>query len=1027
MKNNSPLGRWKTAAFAAAAVVLFGSLGYLAGNRLNQPRPSSPEAGAQADSESLGLAGPASQAFPAKSTGGNSPAASKSRGPSVAVLTPKGSPTGEPLPPTGMNPDADKGRVVKLDASKLKGWANLKQGDQIALPTAAGDTLEGTVNLVQQDGTWLRMGGLLADGKGSFSLNTNFDQVSGMLLLPQDGIGYQIQMDGLELVLIERRLSSLVCFPSATAPGAMAASDSVARNAVATAVVVPIINTRPGARGVIYVDFDGETVTDPVWNGGRTINAAPSLLTSDQITLILNNASQDWAPFDVTFTTNAALYAAASPGSRMHVVVTPTDTAASGSGGVAYVDSWSGAGRGFRSDVVCWVFNQSVKTVTEALSHEVGHTVGLNHDGQTGGEYYSGHGGGLTTATSWAPIMGVGYSRSLVQWSKGEYAKANNTEDDLAIISKAANQFGFIKNELLNGERPLPVGASGNTFEGTGLLRTAASIDTYKFKTAGGQLLASVRAAAKDSDVDVQLELQNSTGGTVVLSDLSDSLSASLNKAITAGDYSLIVRPAGMGTKPAGGFTTSGYSAYGSLGKYVLSGSLQSIISLPVFSSATTVLGATGMPLTYTVSVSAGSTVTVAASTRLPAGLSFNPQTLVLSGTPTQESGAGTPGAADGPGLLQLVATNGSGSTTADIVITIAKSGLPLTDALLGNTATTTPGAPWVGVSLLKADGSTGTVAQSGAIANGGATTLRFDYVPKNGATRATAPWTLLTFYWKASTEALGSTLLKGDAVQCRVDGALQRDRDLGTIVYLSGETGWVKQTIRLNGGTTRRVEFIYAKDASLSAGQDRVWLYLDSLGQPPVVTVAPSSVRLAKDATTFTLSAEITGADSLVWKKDFATLSNGTSSSGSTFTGATTGTLVLSNISGADVGDYWLEGRNAYGAVTTKPVEVVLSTPPVITQQPAAPVGLLVGDPLTLTATVSGGTPIYYQWIKDGMSTRWNVAHSSTISFTVLKTTAASAGKYKLLVLNQFATVTSEPVTVSFSNAAPTNRPKAK
>ena len=236
-----------------------------------------------------------------------------------------------------------------------------------------------------------------------------------------------------------------------------------------------------------------------------------------------------------------------------------------------------------------------------------------------------------------------------------------------------------------------------------------------------------------------------------------------------------------------------------------------------------------------------------------------------------------------------------------------------------------------------------------------------------------------------------------------------------------------MKQTIRLNGAETRRIEFVYSKDASLSAGQDKVWVYLASLGQAPVVTKAPSSVRLAQGATSFTLSAEISGADSMVWKKDFATLSNGTSSTGSSITGATSATLSLSHISGADAGAYWLEARNAYGAVITKPVEVILSAPPVITQQPAAPIGLTVGDSLTLTATVSGGIPLYYQWVKDGVASRWSVASSSSVSLTIPKTTASSAGKYTLLVLNQFAVITSESVMVSFTAAAPTIRPKAK
>ena len=39
----------------------------------------------------------------------------------------------------------------------------------------------------------------------------------------------------------------------------------------------------------------------------------------------------------------------------------------------------------------------------------------------------------------WAPIMGVGYYKPLVQWSKGEYAGANNTgQNDVAAIAARA-------------------------------------------------------------------------------------------------------------------------------------------------------------------------------------------------------------------------------------------------------------------------------------------------------------------------------------------------------------------------------------------------------------------------------------------------------------------------------------------------------------------------------------------------------------------------------------------------------------
>lgn len=929
------------------------------------------------------------------------------------MLAVKGAPLGETLPIAGLNADADKGRVVKLDPVDAREWKNLQEGDVFALPTVAGDLLEGTVNVVQEDGGWARVGGALADGKGSFSLNTNGEEVSGMILLPELGMGYKIERDGTDFLLVERRLSTLVCFPAVISTRT-AITDGVARKAVAAAINVPVINTRPGAKGVIFVDFDGESVTDPVWNNGRTINAAPSTLSNDQISQVLAICAQDYAPFDITLTTDSALYAATPSGRRMHVVVTPTDSAAPGSGGVAYVDCWSGAGRSFRSDVVCWVFNQSVKSVAESVSHEVGHTLGLNHDGQLGGtEYYAGNGGGLTTPTSWAPIMGVGYSRNLVQWSKGEYSLANNTEDDVAIIARAANQVGFVQGELANVLKGLPV--NGGTFAAEGLLRTADSVDTFQFSTAGGQLVATAGPSSLNSDVDVKLELTDLAGATIVLSDLPTSLSASINRTLAAGTYKLSVRAAASGVKPSGGYVT-GYSAYGSQGRYTLSGNLQGSAVLPVFTSSPAISGMAGTPLSAKLAVSAATSVVVV-SRSLPAGLTFDLSSLLLSGTPLLETGTGAIGSATGPGLLRLSASNSTGTVTQDFVITIAKGGLPLSDAFPPNSGTSsnTAAAPWTGVSMIRADGTKGTVAQSGAIANNGWTTLTFDYtVPATlGASNSATSSSVLTFYWKASTEALSNRNRYGDFVQCQVNGRLAADTNSGEQLYISGETGWIRQTVRLRGAGAQRVTFTYAKDGSLSKGQDRVWVYATSIGQPPVFTLQPSAVRLSSGSSAFTLTTAVIGADSLVWKKDFATLANGTSSSGSTIAGATAQSLTVSKGSSADAGYYWLEAKNAFGSVICNPVEVTVAALPVFTQQPIAPSGLKLGDTLTLSATVSGGTPLNYQWIKDGHPLRAAFANSSTISLVVSKITAAAAGTYTLSVWNRYGTVNSDSVTV--------------
>jgi len=128
----------------------------------------------------------------------------------LTLFTPKSAPEGNPLPAPGLNPDADKGRVLSLEPVGLAHWSALKQGTQVLLPTVTGEILEGVVNLVIEDNGWLRMGGALAHGRGTFALNTRNGQVGGQILLPKEGIGYEIRMDGERVLLIERRLSGLM-------------------------------------------------------------------------------------------------------------------------------------------------------------------------------------------------------------------------------------------------------------------------------------------------------------------------------------------------------------------------------------------------------------------------------------------------------------------------------------------------------------------------------------------------------------------------------------------------------------------------------------------------------------------------------------------------------------------------------------------------------------------------------------------------------------------------------------------------
>lgn len=157
-------------------------------------------------------------------------------------------------------------------------------------------------------------------------------------------------------------------------------------------MVIPQHESMPGAQGVLYLDFDGE-VSKSEWNGGNTINAQAlnwATQNPQNITNAWKMVAEDYGPYQVNVTTIRERYDNAPKNQRMMCIYTTTKTAAPQFGGVAYIGSFSD-GKGNP----CWAyFNQEFKGEAETGVHEFGHTVGLQHDGdsKTGQDYYLGHG-----------------------------------------------------------------------------------------------------------------------------------------------------------------------------------------------------------------------------------------------------------------------------------------------------------------------------------------------------------------------------------------------------------------------------------------------------------------------------------------------------------------------------------------------------------------------------------------------------------------------------------------------------------
>lgn len=370
---------------------------------------------------------------------------------------------------------------------------------------------------------------------------------------------------------------------------AVPTGSTLSTTSISTAAAAPLdqtfqLHSRPGASRVIYLDFNGAVLSGTVWDSGKgTITAEPydldgfrgSFSNTEliQIQNIWQRVAEDFAPFDVDVTTEQPSEGAITRFSDddetfgTTVLVTRRTFYNCNCGGVAYLRVYPDIGNYYKPALVFFdMLSYNEKFIAEAIAHEAGHNLGLLHDGIAGGcsgcEYYAGHGSG---ATGWAPIMGVGYYQELVQWSRGEYANANNQQDDLYIMQ----QYGLLLLQDDHGNSfatasVLPPSNGGRLFAGQGIIEHPDDVDIFRLSAGAGILNVAVNPAVRSPNLDIHTTLRASNGSVLSLSNPSNELnsrfSLNLNEPTT-----LFVAVRGVGN---GNPLTDGYSNYGSLGRY---------------------------------------------------------------------------------------------------------------------------------------------------------------------------------------------------------------------------------------------------------------------------------------------------------------------------------------------------------------------------------------------------------------------------------------------------------------------------
>ena len=348
------------------------------------------------------------------------------------------------------------------------------------------------------------------------------------------------------------------------------------------------LSSRPSSPRTIFLDFDGHTTTGTHWNSNFSlptivstpydyyswsVASTPGVFTDlerSNMHQIWQMVADDFAAFDVNVTTidpgAAGLSRTSSSDTTFgtRVVITASNwyyrLYGSAIGGIAYVNLFSS-----NSDLPAFVFSNQTAGgnpyhTASTTSHETGHMLGLLHDGQTNvngptTEYYGGNG-------LWTPIMGGGTGR-FTQWSKGEYPRANRTQDDVAQI---ASYTGLISDDYPATSALAPTVAAQSSFRGR--LTVRDDVDTFNVFVGAGTFTAEVKppvGSSGYSSLYASVTVRNSAGA-VVLAASPDNTGDWMSRAsgiLPAGWYSVQIAPAGYLTA-----TTGGFSSYGSLGVY---------------------------------------------------------------------------------------------------------------------------------------------------------------------------------------------------------------------------------------------------------------------------------------------------------------------------------------------------------------------------------------------------------------------------------------------------------------------------
>ncbi|MBU6154662.1 MAG: fibronectin type III domain-containing protein, partial [Bdellovibrionales bacterium] len=361
------------------------------------------------------------------------------------------------------------------------------------------------------------------------------------------------------------------------------------------------LHSRPNAQGKLYLNFVGGQFNDPSYWGvnNATVPAftldANSSFSSAELAFIKTvwlGVSEAFAIFNIDVTTEPI--GNLNLERRAQIIISMyTVPGYLGFGGACALGSYAlPQPQNLAGAKTCFaflsVYNGSTPDtagVIKTVSHEFGHSLGLNHwvvnDPQTGeitSAYYNGHGNN-EDGSGYVPIMGAG-AQAVHHWCKGDYPSGLRLnpnlpiQNDIAVITSSAGAVSDEAPDKITISNPTLMGSSSGglfTVAYNALINHSNDIDVYLIPvSSNGSINLTIAPPPIKPHLDFRVRILKKDGTPVFKADPPGigPITLSLSN-LSSGNYYLEITPMGF-MNP---FNSAGYVRYGSIGSYRITGS----------------------------------------------------------------------------------------------------------------------------------------------------------------------------------------------------------------------------------------------------------------------------------------------------------------------------------------------------------------------------------------------------------------------------------------------------------------------